>query len=408
MNHNPALVQEVESWIAEFLHDKNAKLKTDYRWRLKRFARFMGFRKAEPARAIAHFMTLDEASAKDTLNAFVPWLRRRGRAGSGGMRRFMMFIYERGGITWKPVQVTVDQAQAEWTQCSPAFRARVDKWLEPFSQHEYSRWTLRGWAIALRRLGQFLHARSLNFLRIEYAHASGWVKTQRSDGASEASIYARLAIAKRFYSWLRWKGMVAENPFRGVEPPRLGKYLPKALSPATVRALIQATKNIRDRAIIELMYATAGSTKDLSALNFEHVSLTDGWVRYKEGRQLAREVPINDHAQRALRRYLEPRLLHPHARPVQEAPVFLSCLGTRLSPAGIQIVLERISQNAGMNGLSAKLLRNSFSTHFLDRGGDPVVLKYILGQHTFGAIEKLQKLSTTQLRKVYDRTHPRA
>lgn len=268
--------------------------------------------------------------------------------------------------------------------------------------------TLKSYRIDLDDCAAFLAARRLGTLagadaRVLRAYLAGLAER----GLARTSIARRLAAIRSFYQFLVRRGRARTNPARDVHTPRLPKGLPGHLpideSEALLRAEVPPTRaGARDRAVIEVLYATGIRVSELAGLNVEDVDLRDGAVRVlgKGGKE--RIVPMGRKAIEALRAYLATR-----TRPA--GPLLLNERGGRLTVRSLHRVVRRRARAAGLHRrVSPHTLRHTFATHLLDAGADLRLIQELLGHSRLGTTQKYTHVSTDRLMKVYDAAHPRA
>ena len=233
-----------------------------------------------------------------------------------------------------------------------------------------------------------------------------------------------MAAVRGLHAFACAQGMTAADPARPVTPPAPPRRLPKAISVAEVERLLDAAgpgpqddpRSIRDRALLEFLYATGariseataldvdGLTLDGLALDGEPAVLLDG----KGGKQ--RIVPLGRYAAAALDAYLvraRPALAAGATRTVPPA-VFLNARGGRLTRQGAWAVLRAAAERANLPRLSPHTLRHSFATHLLDGGADIRVVQELLGHASVTTTQIYTLVTVDKLREVYAAAHPRA
>jgi integrase/recombinase XerD len=209
------------------------------------------------------------------------------------------------------------------------------------------------------------------------------------------------------------EGRLEIDPMENLKAPRAFKALPRFLTPAQVEALLRAPDvatplGIRDRAVLEVFYATGLRVSELIGLRAEDVDRRLGLVTcFGKGRK-ERLVPLGAEAQRWVQRYLEevrPRLTRRREDPV----LFLSNRGRKLSRMGLWGLVRRHAVTAGVQSvLTPHVLRHSFATHLLERGADLRSLQAMLGHADISTTQIYTHVTRERLRKIYDRFHPRA
>jgi len=244
----------------------------------------------------------------------------------------------------------------------------------------------------------------------QLAEFLGWLRDRGLQARSQAR---HVFSIRTFYAFAVREGFAALDPTENLRPPRAFQALPRYLTPTQVESLLAApdTKSgvgLRDRAILEVLYATGLRASELTSLALEGLDLELGLVRVlgKGGKE--RLVPLGREAQRWTKRYLaevRPGL----ARESSPAAVFLSQRGGRLSAMGLWGLVRRHAVAAGVERvLTPHVLRHSFATHLLERGADLRALQAMLGHADISTTQIYTHVSRERLRQIYDKLHPRA
>ena len=233
---------------------------------------------------------------------------------------------------------------------------------------------------------------------------------------AQATIARKVAAVKSFFSFLTAEGVVPSDPTESLSSPRVGKSLPKPISPEQVDELLEqplrrnTPEARRDKAMLELLYATGMRVSELVSLNLESVSLTTdhSYARCLGKGFKERTIPIHEHAVEALHQYLveaRPRLVG--ARP--ELALFVNRRGERLTRQGFWLILKTYARSARItDGVTPHTLRHSFATHML-KGGAPLRnVQELLGHANISTTQVYTQLTNEHVREVYDRAHPRA
>ena len=225
---------------------------------------------------------------------------------------------------------------------------------------------------------------------------------------------ARLLSALRaFYGWAVRQGLRADDPTALLQPPRLPRSLPKALAESEIEALLAAPddsspEGLRDRAMLELMYACGLRVSELVGLPATGVNLRQGVLRVVGKRGRERLVPLGEEARHWLERYLA------QSRPVLAgkrtlAPLFLTPAGEAPTRQQFWHVVKRQAAVAGINPrrISPHGLRHSFATHLLNHGADLRALQMLLGHSSLSTTQIYTLVAREQLKKLHAQHHPR-
>ena len=242
----------------------------------------------------------------------------------------------------------------------------------------------------------------------------------RTRGGYSARSNARLLSALRaFYAHLVQRGARKDDPTALIEAPKLGRLLPKALTESQVEALLTAPdigspEGLRDRAMLELMYACGLRVSELVELPANGVNLRQGVLRVsgKGGKQ--RLVPLGEEAQHWLERYLdEARPVLAGGKPVQsgvDAPLFLAARQAAPTRQAFWVWVKRYAAAAGIDParVSPHGLRHSFATHLLNHGADLRSLQMLLGHSSLSTTQIYTLVAREQLKRLHAKHHPRA
>jgi integrase/recombinase XerC len=231
-------------------------------------------------------------------------------------------------------------------------------------------------------------------------------------GFARRTIARRASTLRRYFGWARRVGAVTNDPTAGLSAPRGEARLPRVLHPDELRALLDepvsagpdGARDLRDTALLELLYGSGLRVAEASALDIDDLDLAQGRVRVwgKGGKQ--RVVPLSEPAADALRRWLADgrRDLATEASP--GAALFLNLRGRRMTPRDARRALDRRAAAP----THPHALRHTFATHLLDGGADLRVVQELLGHADLATTQRYTHVSKERLRSVFDATHPRA
>ena len=224
----------------------------------------------------------------------------------------------------------------------------------------------------------------------------------------------KLAAARSFFKFLTAENIIKEDPTHNMESLNVGRSLPKPISLAQVRALLeQPTKSStpeakRDEAMLQLLYASGLRVSELISVNVEDVNIIDGDVRvFGKGRK-ERIIPIHKQAATVVEQYV--RDARPHlAHKKDEKAMFLNRRGERLTRQGFWQILKQYAKLAGLTtAVTPHTLRHSFATHMLSGGADLRAVQELLGHANISTTQVYTHLTTEHVRRSYEKAHPRA
>lgn len=241
-----------------------------------------------------------------------------------------------------------------------------------------------------------------------------WLST-RSDSPLAASSQSRiLSSIKGFHKFLVEEGMVENNVTADVNPPKLPKRLPKAISVEQMSALLAATDGddevrVRDKALLELLYATGARISEAVNLNVDDVTMNEGMIRLRGKGGKQRIVPVGSYAQAALDAYLVRVRPIFSARGKSTPALFLGPRGARVSRQMAWLIIREAGERAQLDiELSPHTFRHSFATHLLAGGADVRVVQELLGHASVSTTQIYTMVTVDTLRETYITAHPRA
>jgi len=240
-----------------------------------------------------------------------------------------------------------------------------------------------------------------------------WLARLTAQGFAKASIARRVSELRSFYRYLQREGVMESNPVTALSSPKVPRRLPRYLNIQEMAALLSAPdtstpQGLRDRAILELLYAAGLRIGELVRLDIGHLDLNQGEVRVLGKGNKERVALMGEPARMALSRYLAEG--RPHlARESSGSALFLNRFGGRLSAESVTKMLHKYGERAGIeHRVTPHMLRHSFATHLLDGGADLRAVQELLGHENLVTTQIYTHVSQAQARKVYLRTHPRA
>ena len=253
--------------------------------------------------------------------------------------------------------------------------------------------------------------------QIDHITIREWLAELHSAQKKKASIARKLATLRTFFQFLVREGLLESNPAKLVSTPRLEKKLPKHLSIEDAIRFIETPESttslgLRDRAILELMYATGVRVAELVTLNLADIDFHNQLIRVTGKRRKQRIVPFGEPAKVALRSYLDVReefLMKAAVSKRDEEALFLNYQGTRITTRSVGRMVEKyIKICSGVHSISPHALRHSFATHLLDSGADLRDIQELLGHARLSTTQIYTHVSMEKLIEVYDKAHPKA
>ena len=318
----------------------------------------------------------------------------------------------------------------------------IDKLLTQFLEHlryerNVSEHTLRNYASDLEQFLDYLvptenkpdksptkrptsqkkKRREPNLNQIDHITIREWLSSLHTAHKKKTSIARKLAALRTFFQFLVREGVLEQNPAKLVATPRLEKKLPVHLSIEDAVRFIETPDqetNLgkRDRAILELLYATGVRVAELTKLNLHDIDFRNKLLRVTGKRRKERIVPFGDPALQALKGYLDVRDSLLQQTPLADRDsqaLVLNYQGTRITTRSVGRMVEKyIRQCAGIHDISPHALRHSFATHLLDSGADLRDIQELLGHARLSSTQIYTHVSMEKLIEVYDKAHPKA
>ncbi|PIE59189.1 MAG: tyrosine recombinase [Desulfobulbus propionicus] len=236
---------------------------------------------------------------------------------------------------------------------------------------------------------------------------------------ASTTISRKLSALRTFFRYLIKKGILLNDPLQGIHNPKAGQYIPHFLTVDEVFALLEApresdTFQLRDTAIMELLYAAGLRVSELVSCNMDQLDFSTGVIRVRGKGNKERIVPYGRAAAEALDKYypqreslIVGRISRGH-QPEREA-LFLNSRGARLSTRSVERLVQFYGERAGIPvAVTPHALRHSFATHLLEMGADLRVVQELLGHVSLSTTQKYTHVNLEQLSRVYNKAHPQA
>lgn len=291
--------------------------------------------------------------------------------------------------------------------------ALVDAYLAQLAvERRLSPHTVASYARDLAQLARAAAGRGVPVERLERPALEAAVRALMGQGRSPRSVARAVACFRGFYRFLVVSGHRATNPAADLVAPRAWRTLPRFLTVEEVDRLLAAPdaagpRGLRDRAMLEVLYATGLRASELVSLRVQDVNLEGGFVTAMGKGRKQRLVPLGAEAAAWVRRYLgqaRPALLGRRPSPW----LFVNARGGGLSRVGFWKILKGYAARAGLSRtLSPHVLRHSFATHLLERGADLRAIQMMLGHADLSTTQIYTHLLDARLRAVYEKYHPR-
>jgi integrase/recombinase XerC len=257
--------------------------------------------------------------------------------------------------------------------------------------------------------------------QIDRTHIRAFLADQAEKGTGKRTLGRRLSGLRSFYKFLIKRKIVESSPLDGIHNPKAARSLPKFLSETQVRTLVESAKgahwmDVRDRALLELLYGAGVRVSELVGANVEDFDRERGLLLVRGKGKKERMLPVGTCAAEALNNWLvrRPEAAHgradlPASQMIPTAPVFVNRFGTRLDVRSVRRILVKRLASAGLPpGATPHTLRHSYATHLLERGADLRSVQELLGHSSLSTTQIYTHVTPSRLKAVYDAAHPKA
>ena len=290
----------------------------------------------------------------------------------------------------------------------------LDRHIDSFLSHlevvrHLSPHTISSYRRDLDSFFTFLKEKNDSWEEVQDHQVRGFVAQERRRGLSARSIQRGLSSIRSFFNYLLDEEVVETNPAANISSPKSTQLLPKALDTDLVKRLLdfkpQGDIEIRDKAMVELLYSSGLRLSELCSLNMDSISVRERSCRVVGKGNKTRDLPVGEKAIQSLRDWL---LVRKNISSDSNKALFLNKNGKRISTRSVQLRLERLSKKRGLPMVNPHMLRHSFASHILESSGDLRAVQEMLGHSDIGTTQIYTKLDFQHLSKVYDDAHPRA
>jgi len=272
--------------------------------------------------------------------------------------------------------------------------------------------SLAAYHVDLRHFGHWLTDQSMELDRVERIHIVRYFQALRSAGISARSVARALAAIRGMFRFLVAERHLKNDPTENLENPKLWSTLPKSLHSSEIEALLRAPERdtpegLRDRAMLELLYATGLRVSELIKVRIEDIVMDAGFLRTMGKGSKERIVPFGDTARDAILEFIEKgraafnKYNDPH--------LFLTVRGRAMTRQSFWMKVSKYARQAGIKShISPHVLRHSFATHLLENGADLRSVQMMLGHADISTTQIYTHVSRARLQRMYEMHHPRA
>jgi len=289
----------------------------------------------------------------------------------------------------------------------------IDRFLDAiWMERGLSENTLGAYRADLMALNQRLDSKSVQLIKAERADIMDYIAWRVEGGAKPRSTARQLSSFRRFYRYLLREGMISEDPTLNIAMPKIGRSLPQSLTEQDVESLLAAPKvseplGHRDRAMLEVLYATGVRVSELINLKLSQINLNQGVLRIVGKGDRERLIPLGDEAQDWVREFIDGArgeiLLER-----QTEYLFPTRRGDRMTRQAFWHIIKRYSKKASISKkLSPHTVRHAFATHLLNNGADLRVVQLLLGHSDVSTTQIYTHVARERMKELHGRHHPR-
>jgi integrase/recombinase XerD len=270
--------------------------------------------------------------------------------------------------------------------------------------------TLQAYRNDLKKLHLFSDKQGISSVtKISETNLNSYILILEKEGLSPATVSRNIAAMKAFFLYLVRHGIIIGDPSERIKPPKVQKKSPQVIEASLVDKLIEqpdlkTNKGIRDRAILELLYATGLKVTELISMKVSDINLNGRYITCGERRE--RNIPFGKSAKTALQDYMNARTQH--FDKIGNDILFLNLSGDQLSRQGLWKILKAYAKAAGLANMNPNLIRHSFAAHLIENGADLGSVQEFLGHADITTTQMYLQQTYKNSREVYMNTHPRA
>ena len=278
-------------------------------------------------------------------------------------------------------------------------------------EKEVSQNTLASYKRDVLRFLEYIKENNADILSATRQHILGYILSMQDEGRANASVMRAIASIKSLYSFLLSKGTITKNPSVNITAPKREKNMPDYLSCEEISCLLESPdistlRGIRDKAILEIMYASGLKVTEIIGLTTDDVDTDLGYLKCSGGSNI-RIVPLGRDAVNSAKSYLA--ISRPDMAKQDETAFFVNCSGTQMTRQGLWKIIKEYAAKSGIRkSITPHSLRHSFAVHLLENGADLISIQEMLGHKDASSTQMYARMFHARLREVYNKAHPRA
>lgn len=292
-------------------------------------------------------------------------------------------------------------------------------YLEEFTEYLRSEKNMAGNSLQaysgdIREFKSFEKSRGIEWDRdVTSTEIVAYLHSLKSDGKSASTVNRKLSSVRTYFAYLQNRGIVTQNPAADIKTPKIERkeisYLTLEEMEKVLDSADETMKGIRDKAILEVMYATGIRASELIEADIGDINLKMGFIACSTGNERARIIPLGIPSRQALEKYIHSARERMIGEDGGEKALFVNYSGQRISRQGLWKVIKEYGERAELaQKLTPNIIRNTFAIHMLQNGADLKTLQELMGYDDISAVQAYMAAMKIRIKDVYDRTHPRA
>lgn len=286
------------------------------------------------------------------------------------------------------------------------------KYIDDLERKHASKNTLDAYVRDISRFYDFIKERKEKIQDVETVSVMAYIQYLQKQGKAVSSIVRNIVSLRNFYKYLLIKGIVSENPVVSYQIPKIKHNIPKVLTIEEVNKLLSSpdlklNKGIRDKAMLEVMYATGMKVSELLNLTIYDINLKLCYIKCKGSKEQERIIPIGSIAVKCLQDYLS---IREELNTYNLDLLFLNIKGVQMTRQGFWKIVKYYAEEAGIDkAINSFTLRHSFAVHLLQNGADIKSVQELLGHKGLSATQIYSSISRkSKIAEIYKKAHPRA
>lgn len=260
---------------------------------------------------------------------------------------------------------------------------------------------------------RFLEGNGINEIeRVNKTNVMAYIYELQRQNKAPATISRNAASIRSYFVYLNQMRIIDGNPAEGLETPKVEKKMPAVLSLEDVEKLLEQPdlsdiKGIRDKAMLEVLYATGMRVTELISLSVSDINMEMEYLSCRSGERM-RIIPLGSKALEALDVYMQKARMNMLKNEGEKA-LFVNCFGNPMTRQGFWKIIKGYAKKAGIKGeITPHMLRHSFAVHLIENGADIQSVQEMMGHSDISTTQMYARLNKNRLREVYNKTHPRA